>query len=77
MREAQGLHPDEEQIEQYALGVLEAVAIPMLEQHLLTCHACQDRVADMDAEIQGIQAAARELRAEDALRRSKVGTCKF
>jgi len=75
MRQEQGHHPDEDQIEQYALGVLETAAIPALEQHLLICPACQNRVADMDAEVQGMQAAARELRAKEALRRSKTGTC--
>lgn len=56
-------HPDDEELEQYALGTLAADAIPGFEQHLLICHACQDRMAEMDAYVQGMRAAARALRA--------------
>ena len=70
MGEEQGRHPDDAQIELYSLGVLAAEAIPAFEQHVLTCHGCQDRVAEMDAEVQGMQAAARELRAQEARKRS-------
>jgi len=64
MGEEQTHHPEDSEIEQYSLGVLAAEDIPGFEQHLLICHECQDRVAQMDAEIQGMQAAARELRAK-------------
>jgi anti-sigma factor ChrR (cupin superfamily) len=73
MGEEQGLHPEDAQIEQYALGVLPTGAIPAFEQHLLICHDCQDRVAEMDAEVQGMQAAAREIRAQEALKRGTGG----
>jgi anti-sigma factor ChrR (cupin superfamily) len=75
MMEEQGRHPDDEQVEQYSLGVLPAGAIPEFEQHILICHDCQDRVARMDAEIQGMQAAAREFRAQEVLKRRKAGSC--
>jgi anti-sigma factor RsiW len=73
MGKEQGQHPDESQIEAYSLGVLDEGFIQEFEQHLLTCHECQDRVAQMDAEVQGMQAAAREIRMKQALERSKAG----
>jgi hypothetical protein len=73
MGEEQGRHPDDAQVEQFSLGVLPAEAVPEFEQHLLICHACQDRVAEMDADVQGLQAEARELRAQEALKRGKSG----
>jgi anti-sigma factor ChrR (cupin superfamily) len=73
MGEELGHHPDDRQIEEYALGILPAEAIPEFEQHLLICHDCQDRVAEMDAEVQGMQAAARELRAQELMKRGKAG----
>lgn len=62
--EEEGRHPDDEQVEQYALGVLAVEAIPEFEQHLLTCHDCQDRVAEIDARVQALQAEARQVRVE-------------
>ena len=73
--EEQHRHPEDGQVEQYSLGVLSEDAIPAFEQHLLTCHECQDRVAEMDAEVQGMQAAARQLRAQEAAKRGRAGSC--
>lgn len=73
MGEEQGQHPDDSQIELYSLGVLEDGSIQYFEQHLLMCHECQDRVAEMDADVQGMQAAAREIRTRQALERGKAG----
>jgi len=49
-------------MEQYALGTLKAEAVPAFEQHLLVCAGCQDRMAEMDANVQAIRAEAREIR---------------
>jgi anti-sigma factor RsiW len=73
MGEELGHHPDDGQIEKYALGILSAEETRGFEQHLLICHDCQDRVAEMDAELQGMQAAARELRAQELMKRGKAG----
>ena len=62
-------HLDDERMERYALGTLAAPEIPALEQHLLLCGDCQDRLAEMDAFVQGMRAAARQVRAEEVLRR--------
>jgi anti-sigma factor ChrR (cupin superfamily) len=66
-------HPDEEQLEQYSLGMLSPEAIPTFEQHVLICHVCQDRVAEMDASIQGMQAEARQVRVQEMRLRAKSG----
>ena len=63
-------HPDDEVMEQYALGTLEAGAIPEFEQHLLTCEPCQDRMAAMDAHVQAMQAEAREIRLREQPRKA-------
>jgi anti-sigma factor ChrR (cupin superfamily) len=67
-------HPDDAEIEKYSLGVLDEVAAGELEQHVLICHDCQDRVAEMDAEIQGMRAAAREIRAQEVRKQSSGGS---
>jgi hypothetical protein len=74
MSDEPGRHPDEGLIEQYSLGVLAAEAIPAFEQHVLVCHDCQDRVAEMDAQVQGMVAAAREERAQEASKRGQAGS---
>jgi anti-sigma factor ChrR (cupin superfamily) len=65
LEEEYGRHPNDEQMEQYALGGLAQEAIPAFEQHLLICHTCQDRVAFMDASVEAMQAEARQIRVEE------------
>ena len=77
MEEEQSRHPDDEQLEQYALGVLAARAIPAFEQHVLICHTCQDRMAEMDARVEAIQAEARQIRTEEIQRADKAGGSNF
>ena len=61
-------------MELYSLGMLAPETIPLFEQHMLICPSCQDRVAEMDAGVQGMQAAARQFRAADDVNRYKAGT---
>jgi anti-sigma factor ChrR (cupin superfamily) len=63
-------HPDEGLFERYALGDLLESEVPAFEQHLLICHECQDRMAETDAYVLGMQAAARKIRAEEPRSRS-------
>jgi anti-sigma factor RsiW len=72
LEKKQWRHLDDEQMEQYALGVLAQEAIPAFEQHLLICYACQDRVAEMDASVEAIQAEARLVRAEETQSKGSV-----
>ena len=58
-------HPDGERMEQYALGLLDGSEIAGFEQHLLICHACQDRLAETDIYVRSMQSAARQIRAQE------------
>ena len=66
-------HPDDEELERYSLGMLSPEAIPTFEQHVLICHVCQDRVAEMDASVQGMQAEGRQVRVQEMRLRTKSG----
>jgi anti-sigma factor RsiW len=54
-------HPDEDRWEQYALGLLSEEQIAEMEEHLLVCPDCQDRLAETDAYIYAVRQAARNL----------------
>jgi len=55
------MHLSEEDLERYAMGRVPASAVRDLELHLLVCHRCQDRMAEMDAFVQGMLAACEGL----------------
>lgn len=42
-------HPSDDQLELYALGRLSASANDHIEEHLLICYGCQDRLIDLDS----------------------------
>jgi len=59
-------HVDEEVLERYSMGRLpEEVAAPV-EEHLLVCETCQDRLEEVDAFVAAARAAARRLQQEPA-----------
>ncbi len=47
-------HATEEALEEYALGRLRGTALTRLEEHILICEECQDRLSELDAFVQGI-----------------------
>lgn len=47
-------HATEETLEEFALGRLRGAALTRLEEHLLICEECQDRLSELDAFVQGI-----------------------
>lgn len=51
--------------EEYALGMRSEEDCTSLEEHLLICLACQDLLADADAYIQAVKAAAALLAPQD------------
>jgi anti-sigma factor RsiW len=57
-------HVNDEQLEQYVLGDLPEEQLAELEQHLLICGPCQERLARMDAYVASMEAAARRMRQE-------------
>ena len=54
-------HIDEETLERYALGRLGEEEAAPVEEHLLICHSCQDRLAAADEYIRIVRAAAPKL----------------
>ena len=56
------MHLREEELEQYAMDRMPASALRVLELHLLVCHRCQDRMAEMDALVQAMREACQESR---------------
>ncbi len=65
MAEHDGSCWEEEEIEGYALGKMSASRAAAFEEHLLICHRCQDRLAELDAFVRALRAVAPRLREED------------
>ena len=57
-------HLAEDTLEMYSLGRLSETEIDSVEEHLLMCAVCQDRLSETDQFVQAIQSAARELERE-------------
>ena len=51
-------HINEDDLEEYALGRLTGVQGTWLEDHLLVCPTCQDRLAEIDEYVRVMKAAA-------------------
>jgi anti-sigma factor RsiW len=54
-------HLAEDTLEMYSLGRLSETEIENVEEHLLVCTACQDRLTETDQFVHAIQSAAKEL----------------
>ena len=59
-------------MEAYALGILPGGVVAGFEQHILVCAECQDKMAEMDAAVQAMQAEARAIRLEETKQRRKT-----
>jgi hypothetical protein len=57
-------HIEEELLERYSLGKLGEDECASLEEHLLVCHSCQDRLAETDEFVRTIRAAVPRLAAK-------------
>jgi hypothetical protein len=57
----QDMHIDEETLELYALGMCNQKEYDSIEEHLLTCHCCQDRLKDADDYIRTVRVACAEV----------------
>lgn len=60
-------HAQEEDLERYSIGTLSGPQGEALEEHLLICPACQDRLAEVDAYVRAVRVAATRLRSETPL----------
>lgn len=58
-------HLDDSQIEAYCLGTIPEPELAELEEHLLTCETCQQRVAEVDGYVKSMRHASARFRAEE------------
>jgi len=58
-------HPDDSEIEAYCLGKVPEHESAELEEHLLLCESCQQRVAEVDAYVKSMRDAGTHFRAEE------------
>jgi len=59
-------HVQEEELEQYCLGSLAEVGRARLEEHLLLCETCRDRLTETETFIASMRHASRQWRKENA-----------
>lgn len=60
------VHPNEEQLERYAMGRLAEPELAPFEEHLLFCEACQERLEVAEALLPSLRRALREVEQEPA-----------
>ncbi len=58
-------HPGEEILELYCLNRLEEEEAAGIEEHVLLCESCQQRIADLDGFLKAARQATRDLRSEE------------
>jgi hypothetical protein len=54
-------HIEENVLDRYAMGTLSGESIPIIEEHLLSCPACQSRLLEADHFLTHFRAAATQL----------------
>ena len=59
-----GEHAGDEKLELYSMGRLEGAQLEAIEEHLLVCASCQDRLADTDIYVRAARAATAKLAAD-------------
>jgi len=57
-------HPLEERLEEYSRGMLPEEEAERLEEHLLLCAPCQDKLAELDAYVDATRQAAEKVQSE-------------
>ena len=55
-------HPDESQIESYSMQLGDAKEAAQVEEHLLICRTCQQRLMEMDSYVESMRQAAAGMR---------------
>ena len=63
-------HVTEESLESYALGSLSEPLVTGIEEHLLICPACQDKLREFDGYVAAMRGAAARLDREDESRKT-------
>src|ERR1035438_8726350 len=58
-------HVDAEDLERYSMGTSPLEATPSIEEHLLTCDGCQDRLRETDAYLRAMRTSSEQLRRDE------------
>ena len=58
-------HVDTEDLERYSMGTSPPEAAALLEEHLLTCDGCRDRLRDTDAYLRAMQTSSEQIRRDE------------
>ena len=66
MSKPNSTHLAEDTLEMYSMGRLSETETEHVEEHLLICTVCQDRLTETDQFVHAIRSAARELEKEPA-----------
>jgi hypothetical protein len=56
------MHLGADELEEYSMGMLSPAFVRRFEMHLLICHRCQDRLAEVDFFVAAMRAACAEVR---------------
>ena len=54
-------HIDDDDLERYVLGQLSEADAVLIDEHLLVCQECQDRLAHVNQRVQAMRASRRRL----------------
>jgi|SRR5438094_6786081 len=57
-----GSHPDDTELEQYAMARLPEERLASFEEHLLACESCQDRLLEMETYVNAVRSVSPRLR---------------
>jgi hypothetical protein len=58
-------HVDAEDLERYSMGVSPPEATPFIEEHLLTCDSCRNRLQETDAYLLAMRTSSEQLRRDE------------
>ena len=67
-------HATEDGLERYSMGRLPEAEAEVLEEHLLVCAVCQERLTEADQYVCAVRAAASKLRASEFANRRGAAT---
>ena len=60
-----GCHVDAEDLERYSMGTSPLEETPLIEEHLLTCEGCQNRLRETDAYLRAMRTSSEQVRREE------------
>lgn len=61
-------HVGVEDLERYSIGISSPVESTHIEEHLLTCECCQDRLRETDDYVLAVEMASRQLRRDEEVK---------